>query len=117
MESATRGGCWGVTVEQYLNNNYGMTPMIDDSALYVNHRDNIIVEVCGLYVDDSLDTGNHEFQTHTEATLKRSNSKAILYNSFDFLGCQIKTFSTSNFKSTSEILHRELIHGNHKREL
>lgn len=52
-----------------------MKPTIVDSALYVKHSGNRVIEVCGSYVDESLTAGSSKLQTIIEATLMQFESK------------------------------------------
>lgn len=87
------GDYWGVTMEKPLFYDLGMTLTIGDKALYVKHKRNKTIGICGSYVDNSLNAGCQEFEALTKATLAKFESKPKVYDSFDFYGCQIETIA------------------------
>lgn len=89
------GDYWGVTMDEHLINDIGMTPTPGDPALYVkiineNGRTNV-VGITGSYVDDSINGGKGRFQDMTMNTLRKFESKPRIYDTFDFFGMQIET--------------------------
>lgn len=86
------GDYWGVTVESHMVNELSMRSLDRIPALFYKKNGNIIEGVSSSYVDGELHAGNKKFETLTENTIARYDSKPRLYDSFDFFGTLIETF-------------------------
>eukprot|EP00170_Pyropia_yezoensis_P001382 contig_6114_g1386 len=70
-----------------------MSPLTGDPALYYKNGDGHADGLLGAYVDDMLLGGNENFQSWTESTLTRFESKPRECDDTEFLGVCVRTLS------------------------
>ena len=85
------GDYWDVTVLDHVENELGMEPLVGDPRLFVKDGSNALQGLLGGCVDDFLMGGDTYFQTLTEKTLQRSESKPRVWDNMEFIGVSIKT--------------------------
>lgn len=102
------GDYWGVTLEEHIINDLGMSPLADDSELYLKHRNGALVGITGSHVDNSLHTEYKESEALAEATLETFEAKPRLCGSFDFFGTQISTIKVNTFSVLQKYYDRSL---------
>lgn len=98
MEFCDAEDNWEVTMKQHLINGLRTTSTIGDSALYVKHRENVIVRICGSYVDDSLNTVNKEFKLFQKLPSNGLSQKQECRNRSIFTVLKLKHYLPTTLK-------------------
>lgn len=98
------GDCWSATLDQHMREDFCMTPLKSDAAVYTVSKDASVIGARGRYVDDCLNIGNDKFRVSTNTTLKRFNSKPRKDNEFEFYSAHFLTtvagHSISHWRTT-----------------
>lgn len=79
-----------------------MQPCLSDPSLYFKLDNGTLIGLTGNYVDDVLNAGTAEFETLTEATLKRFDCKEREYDNFAFFGPRLQTVKEGGFMLNQE---------------
>lgn len=75
-----------------------MLPVIGDGVLYVKRENGKVIEICGSYVDASLNAGRDDLQWLAEKTLQVFEFKPRVFDCFDFFGAEVETTAAFEFK-------------------
>ena len=86
---ADPGDEWHRTLDDHVQIDLKMTPIIIDPSLYCQFEDDQIVGINGSYVDDLLQAGTNEQQTHADATFERFETTGNQQAPFTFAGMHI----------------------------
>jgi len=85
------GHYWEITVLDHVENELGMEPLVGDPRLFVKDGANALQGLLGGCVDDLHMGGDTHFQTLSEKTLQRFESKPRVSDNIGLIGVSIKT--------------------------
>lgn len=91
------GDYWSVTIDRHSREDLNLSPTKGDPSLYVKHNMKDIDGLLAVYADDELICGNEKMHSLISETLKRFETKPLVYDEFDFFGTHIKKLSGSQF--------------------
>eukprot|EP00170_Pyropia_yezoensis_P002751 contig_11549_g2756 len=99
------------TMTAHIKDDLCMSSLTGDPALYYKYGDGHADGLLGSYVDDMLLGGNENFQSLTESTLTRFESKPREWDDTEFLGVCVRTLSKpSRHFSLSQPEYVTLVH-------
>eukprot|EP00170_Pyropia_yezoensis_P001216 contig_5399_g1220 len=87
------GDYWSATMTAHVKADLCMSPLTGDPALYYTDGDGHADGLLGSHVDDMQLGGNENFQSLTESTLTRFESKPREWDDTEFLGVCVLTLS------------------------
>eukprot|EP00170_Pyropia_yezoensis_P002201 contig_9242_g2205 len=87
------GDYWNATITAHVKDDLCMSPLTGDPAPYYKDGDGHADGLLGSYADDILLGGNENFQSMTESSLTRFESKPREWDDTEFLGVCVRTLS------------------------
>lgn len=85
-------------MEKHILNDSGMKKLPSESAVFENCKENGLVFIGGIKVDNRPNAGSVQVVLITGQTLNRFESKPRMYNTFNFFRSQIRTVSYRKFR-------------------